>query len=132
MRYRAAILLLVVFGAAAWSQPADAPLTFEVASIKPSPPPDGRGMRVGCPSDPGRITCTNMNMANLVAMAYGIAHYQLAGLSPMDTERYEIAVKVPEGATKDQIKQMWQNLLAERFKLAVHRETKEVPVYELE
>ena len=124
MRYTAAFLLLVFPGVAAWSQPADAPLTFEVASIKPSPPPDGRAMRVGCPSDPGRITCTNMNMANLVTMAYGIAHYQLAGIDPSDMERYEVAVKVREGATKDQIKLMWQNLLAERFKLAVHRETK--------
>jgi len=130
MRYTAA-LLLVVSAAAAWSQPADAPLAFEVASIKLSPPPNGRGIRVGCPSDPGRITCTNMNMANLVTMAYGIAHYQLVGLSLGDTDRYEVAVKVPEGATKDQIKLMWQNLLAERFKLAVHRETRQVTVYEL-
>jgi uncharacterized protein (TIGR03435 family) len=131
MRYTAAIPLVAFLGVVAWSQPADVPLAFEVASIKPSPPPDGRGMRVGCPADPVRITCTNMNMANLVTMAYGIAHYQLAGINPTDTERYEIAVKVPEGATKDQIKLMWQNLLAERFKLKVHRETKEVSVYEL-
>ncbi len=131
MRYTAALFLLVFSGAAVRSQPADAPFTFEVASIKLSPPPDGRGMRVGCPSDPGRITCTNMNVANLVTMAYGIAHYQLAGLNPSDMERYEVAVKVPEGATKDQVKRMWQNLLAERFKLAVHRETRQVTVYEL-
>jgi uncharacterized protein (TIGR03435 family) len=131
MRLAAVILLTVLGGGTVWSQSADAPVAFEVASIKASPPPDGRGMRVGCPGDPGRITCTNMNMANLVTMAYGIAHYQLSGLSPTDMERYEVAVKVPDGATKEQIKLMWQNLLKERFKLAVHRETKEVPVYEL-
>jgi uncharacterized protein (TIGR03435 family) len=86
---------------------------------------------MGCPADPVRITCTNMNLANLVIMAYGIQGYQLSGLSVTDMDRFNIAVKVPEGATKDQVKLMWQNLLAERFKLAVHRAKKEAPVYEL-
>ncbi len=129
---RTSVILLAVFsGGAAWSQPAEAPVAFEVASIKTSPPPDGRGMRVGCPGDPVRITCTNMNMANLVTMAYGVAHYQLSGLSIADNDRYEVAVKVPDGATKEQIQLMWQHLLVERFKLVVHREKKEAPVYEL-
>jgi uncharacterized protein (TIGR03435 family) len=88
-------------------------------------------MTMGCPADPVRITCTNMNLANLVLIAYGIQRYQLSGLSVTDMDRFDIAVKVPEGATKDQVKLMWQNLLAERFKLAVHREKKEAPVYEL-
>jgi uncharacterized protein (TIGR03435 family) len=132
MRISATILLMALSSVAARSQSAEAPVAFEVASIKSSPPPDGRGMRVGCPaSDPGRIACTNINLANLVTMAYGIAHYQLVGLSLSDSDRFEIAVKIPAGATKDQIKLMWQTLLAERFKLAVHREKKEVPVYEL-
>jgi len=136
VRTTATIFLMVLSCGAAWSQSADAPLTFEVASIKPSPPPDGRGMRVGCPggpgsSDPGRITCTNINLANLVSMAYGLARYQLLGLSLSDTDRFEITAKVPEGATKEQVKLMWQNLLKERFKLAVHREQKEMQVYEL-
>jgi uncharacterized protein (TIGR03435 family) len=39
--------------------------------------------------------------------------------------------KIPEGATKEQVKVMLQNLLAERFKLTLHRETKELPVYAL-
>jgi len=72
-----------------------------------------------------------MNLANLVTMAYGIAHYLLSGLSPGDSERFEIAAKLPAGATKDQVELMWQNLLAERFKLAVHRENKETSGYEL-
>jgi uncharacterized protein (TIGR03435 family) len=126
-----ATVLPLIFASACWAQPADASSTFEVASIKPSPPPSGRGIRVGCPADPGRITCSNMNMASLVTMAYGIASYQLSGLEYSTTDRYELAVKIPEGATKDQIKTMWQNLLKERFKLVVHFETKAAPVYEL-
>ena len=115
----------------AQSQAGGAAPRFEVASVKQAPPPDGRGMTMGCPADPVRITCTNMNLANLVLIAYGIQRYQLSGLSVTDMDRFDIAVKVPEGATKDQVKLMWQNLLAERFKLAVHREMKEALVYEL-
>ena len=72
-----------------------------------------------------------MNMANLVTMAYGISSYQLSGLEYSMTDRYEITAKIPDGATKEQISLMWQNLLKERFKLAVHYETKPAQVYEL-
>lgn len=72
-----------------------------------------------------------MTVANLVTMAYGISYYQLSGLDYTSRERYEVAVKIPDGATKDQIKLMWQNLLKERFKLAVHFEKKEWPTYDL-
>jgi uncharacterized protein (TIGR03435 family) len=136
MRNTASSLLIVLWSGAARGQSTDAPVAFEVASVKASPPPDGRGMRVGCnggpgSKDPGRITCTNMNLANLVTMAYGIAHYLLSGLTIADSERFEIVAKLPEGTTKDQVKLMWQKLLAERFKLTVHRENKEIPGYEL-
>jgi uncharacterized protein (TIGR03435 family) len=72
-----------------------------------------------------------MNLPNLVTMAYGIAHYLLSGLTAADSERFEIVAKLPEGATKEQVKLMWQNLLTERFRLAVHRENKEISGYEL-
>jgi uncharacterized protein (TIGR03435 family) len=49
----------------------------------------------------------------------------------LDSVRFDIVAKVPEGATKEQAKVMLQNLLAERFKLTLHRETKELPVYAL-
>ena len=134
MRIHPALLLFAA--GAAFGQSAAPTVAFEVASIKPSPPPNGRGIRVGCQGgpaggDPGRITCTNINLANLVQMAYGISHYQLAGISPTDQDRYEIAVKLPEGTTKDQVGIMWQNLLAERFKLVTHREQRDVQRYEL-
>ena len=132
MRNAVVILFTVLLSGAAWSQSVEAPLAFEVASIKQSPSSDLRGMTVGCPADPGRITCTNVNLVYLVTMAYGIQRYQLSGLTPSpNMERYEIAVKLPEGTTRDQIGRMWQKLLADRFKLAIHRETKEAQVYEL-
>jgi uncharacterized protein (TIGR03435 family) len=49
----------------------------------------------------------------------------------MDTERFDIVAKVPKGATKDDVKLMLQNLLAERFKLTLHHEKKDLPMYAL-
>jgi uncharacterized protein (TIGR03435 family) len=111
--------------------------TFEVASVRPSPPADhARGMRVsmtGGPgtNDPGRFACENMDLTNLVTVAYGIARYQLAAPDWLSEARFDIAAKVPDGATREQFRIMLQNLLAERFALRTHREKKEVPGYEL-
>lgn len=136
MRNTFAFFLTVFSAATVWGQASDAVISFEVASVKASLPADGRGIRVGCnggpgTSDPSRITCTNMSRSNLVASAYGIAYYQLAGLSLADADRFDIAAKIPEGTTKDQVKLMWQNLLAQRFKLAVHSSSKEMSTFEL-
>ncbi|SPE39658.1 hypothetical protein SBA3_3340001 [Candidatus Sulfopaludibacter sp. SbA3] len=64
--------------------------------------------------------------------AYSVKRSQISGgPSWLDSERFDIVAKVPEGATKEQVKVMLQNLLAERFKLTLHRETKEQPMYAL-
>jgi uncharacterized protein (TIGR03435 family) len=136
MRSTPGILLILLSTGTAMAQSPDSEMTFEVASIKQSPPRNGGMMRVGCDGgpgskDPGRITCTNINIANVVLMAYGISHFQLSGLSTSDQDRFEFAVKLPEGATKEQVKVMWQNLLRERFKVVVHRETRDTQVLDL-
>ncbi len=56
---------------------------------------------------------------------------QIQGPAWIADEKYDIVAKVPPGATKEQLKPMLQNLLEERFKLAVHHTTKQFPVYEL-
>jgi uncharacterized protein (TIGR03435 family) len=63
--------------------------------------------------------------------AYGVKEYQVYGPAWVDTERYNILVKVPAGATKEQVNVMWLNLLAERFGLMLHHEPKEFQVDEL-
>ncbi len=128
----------------ALAQTPDGQPSFEVATIKPAPPPSvikGSGDRNlvmmmgsrGGPGtgDPGRYTCNNCNLQMLMIQAYGVESYQLTIPSSMDNERFDISAKVPEGTTKDQFNLMLQNLLAERFKLKIHRETKEGQVYEL-
>jgi uncharacterized protein (TIGR03435 family) len=74
-------------------------------------------------------------MKAMLLTAYDAKNYQISGpsslVSWLDTERYDVIVKVPAGATKEQVNVMWQNLLAERFGLTVRHEPKEFQVQEL-
>jgi uncharacterized protein (TIGR03435 family) len=131
---RTATFLMILAGAAA--QTLDASLQFEVASIRPAPPPNGRGMRIrwnGGPGtkDPGLFNCENCSPSMLVMQAYDIKDYQYSGPDWTQSTRFNISAKVPPGATKEQFRQMMQNLLAERFKMTFHREKKEMATYEL-
>src|SRR5271165_4347402 len=124
----------------AHGQTADKPLTFDAASVKPATPPvpDGRGriMMMG-PSggpgtkDPGRIRYPFMSLKNLLMNAYDVKSFQVSGPAFLDSERFDITATMPPETTKEQFRVMLQNLLAERFKLTVHRETKELPMYSL-
>ena len=121
------------FGQGAGSEPAP---QFEVASIKPAAPQTGHMFRIGSTGgpgtkDPGRFTCENCDLAMLVTQAYDIKNYQLTSPGWMSSTRFDVAVKIPDGTTKEQFRAMLRNLLAERFKLAVHHDQKEMPVYEL-
>ncbi len=110
-------------------------LEFEVASVKPAPPFENGRMRMGFRGGPGtpdptRLTIDNYPMLLLIMRAYDVSPFQVTG-SVQASERFTITAKVPEGATKEQFRQMLQNLLADRFKLKLHREIKELPIYEL-
>lgn len=115
----------------------DARLEFEVATVKPTAPQGpGRmmmGMRGGPGSgDPGRITYDNLSLRDLMTIAYSVKRSQITGEpSWLDSERFDITAKVPPGATKDEARVMLQNLLADRFKLTLHREKKEMSMYAL-
>ena len=107
--------------------------TFEAASVKPSDLGTGRYTMQGGPgsSDPGRIVYTNVMLRAVMLAAYPVKNYQLVLPDWMNTLRYDIAANVPAGATKEQFQAMLQNLLAARFKMEVHRETRELPIYGL-
>jgi uncharacterized protein (TIGR03435 family) len=110
---------------------------FEVASVKPSAPfiPASGSRQVvrGGPesSDPALARFDNVNLFSLVMMAYGIQSFQLSGPDWLNSARFGINARVPQGATRDQYRMMLQDLLAERFKLALHHQTKEATGYEL-
>jgi uncharacterized protein (TIGR03435 family) len=127
------VLLLASVGAPAQTE-SRSPV-FEVASVKPAEPPaPGRrpAQLTGGPGtkSPTRLTGT-ATMKSLLIRAFGVKDYQITGPAWLDTERYEIVANVPADSTKAQFELMLQNLLMERFQLAVHRETRELPIYEL-
>ena len=112
----------------------EAPQTFEEASIKHIVLTPGRRLT---PLDggPGTKSPTRMagtaTMKALLRLAYGVKPYQVRGPAWIDTETYEIAAIVPAGANKMQAANMLRELLVERFHLAAHRETRQVPIYVL-
>jgi uncharacterized protein (TIGR03435 family) len=73
----------------------------------------------------------NLSLADFIRIAYKIKPYQLTGPDWMTAQRFDIQAKLPEGATKDQLPEMMQSLLADRFKLTIHRDTKEHSIYAL-
>jgi uncharacterized protein (TIGR03435 family) len=119
--------LLVFSAGAAWSQ---AP-AFEVATIKPAAQMMDGKVFMGAGGDQGRYTCTNYSLKDIVAQAYRMKPFQVSGPSWMERERYDITAKIPEGVSRDQVPEMLQNLLAERFRMTVRKENKELPVYAL-
>jgi uncharacterized protein (TIGR03435 family) len=106
---------------------------FEAASIKPSAPQGMGMMKVGMQMMPGgRISMSGVTVRLLIQQAYGVRDFQIVGGPDwMGSERYDITAKPAEAATQDQVKVMIQALLKDRFKLAFHRETKELPTYAL-
>ena len=81
----------------------------------------------------GRFKASATTLKFLMEWAYGIQPSQHSGgTSWMETERYDIAAKAEGNATDDQMKVMTQTLLAERFKLVSHHETKKLTAYDAE
>jgi len=112
---------------------AESPATFEVASIKPSAP-GGHGVQIQT-TPGGRFVTKNVNMKFLIQFAYGVKGFQITG-GPgwMNSDSYDIEAK-PESedhkVTEAELKLMVRALLTERFKLTLHHDTKEMPVYVL-
>ena len=113
---------------------------FEVASIKLNRSGDRRG---GFRLLPGRFTAINVRTQLLVSFAYGVQNFQvLAGPNWIESDGYDIDAKVedslaekiaklPPGQRADQFRLMVQSLLANRFRLKVSHETRDLPVYAL-
>jgi uncharacterized protein (TIGR03435 family) len=120
--------------------PPAASQTFDVASVKANRSGDQRIM-FGGPAGTGRFNVTNAPLRDIIRVAYGLMGFQLiGGPSWIDSEHYDIVAKAPEGtpgipppgsAAPTPMNAMLQNLLADRFKLQTHRETRDMPIYSL-
>jgi uncharacterized protein (TIGR03435 family) len=68
---------------------------------------------------------------DLIAMAYRVKNYQVSGPDWISTERFDINATLPSGSTANDVPEMLQSLLADRFQLKLHRDKKDFPVYAL-
>ena len=134
------VLAAALLVTAAFAQAPAKALAFEVASIKPAGPLDPMAIaqgkvRVGMKVDGAICNIGSFSLRDLVRTAYDVKDYQISGADslggPLDAQRFNIQATLPDGATEKDVPQMLQALLAERFKLVVHRETRDLPVFAL-
>ncbi len=110
--------------------PATAPLQFEVASIRPNNSEAKINDLSFAPG--GRLTGINQSLRLLIMRAYGVRSFQISGgPSWLDSAKFDVEAKREGNPTPEQMTQMFQSLLADRFQLRVHRETKDLPIYAL-
>jgi uncharacterized protein (TIGR03435 family) len=118
------------------ASPSPENLAFEVASVKQNKSGDGRAGLFGQPG--GRFNATNIPLRLLIRNAYQLQDFQLVGAPDwIASTRFDIVAKAageltpaPPG-TPGPMQMMLRTLLADRFKLKVHRETRELPIYAL-
>ena len=124
------VALGVLLSWAVSGQPVAAP-AFEVASIRPSRPQHLNHMSSRTSVSDGRLLCTNVSLRDIVKQAYKVQDDQISGPDWIRVERFDILAKIPAEAPRVQVPLMLQALIAARFRLVFHRETKELPVYSL-
>jgi uncharacterized protein (TIGR03435 family) len=103
---------------------------FEVASIKVNK----SGLFASSSErSGGQLTLRNAPLRECIELAYGILdkHYALSGPAWLDFDRYDIVAKAPDTTTREQLLLMLRTLLADRFKLKLHRERRQFRVYAL-
>jgi uncharacterized protein (TIGR03435 family) len=128
---------LLMATAAAFGQAPASKLVFDVASVRPSPPPDMQKMMVDLQAgkkpesvhiEGSRATFVYMSVKQLIAYAYKLRAYEVTGPDWMVTDRFDIVARMPDGTTKEDVPAMLQALLKDRFGLTAHRAVMDQPV----
>src|SRR5215831_7488212 len=110
---------------------AQARLEFEVASIKPAPE-QFQQTNIGLHMDGSQVRYSYLSLKDLISLAYDVKVPQVSGPDWLGSQRFEVAAKLPDGASMSQVPAMLQTLLVDKFGLKSHRDSKEFPVYALE
>ncbi len=125
---RALVIILALAAACAGQSP-----KFDVASVKKveggAPPGDiPRNME----TTPGNFAMRNIALRFAIEWAWDLKDFEIIGPDWIKAEeRYDIIAKAGHPASENEMRQMLQTLLQERFQMKIHRETKELPVYVL-
>jgi uncharacterized protein (TIGR03435 family) len=132
MKAATVLLLTLVAAPAVFCQAPATRSEFEVASVKASAPITDAGFSVGVHIDGAMVRCTYLSLLNYLNMAYDVKDYQIIGPDWLATEHFDIVGKRPEGVSGEPaLRGMVASLLQDRFKLVMHRETRDLPAYEL-
>ena len=127
-------ILVLICAARVLAQSGQTP-AFEAVSVKPfveGTPIQYSGCDGGPGSDnPGQIHCQYVTLRMLLMRAYQVKNQEIFGPGWLDTAHFEILAKLPAGAIKEQVGGMFRGLLAERFHVELHRETRPLSVYSL-
>jgi len=130
-----AIGALAAAAVAQAAQDAAARPTFEVVSIKKSPPPDGPMMVRAGAREGDSWLADNATLRMLIRQAYGTEYPRdgqiIGGPGWLDTQRFDIIAKMAPGTSADDMREMVRGMLADRFALKVRTDKREMPVYAL-
>ena len=111
------------------ASPEQAPARFEVTSVKRNT--SGQGF-ITFDFQPGRLSLINVPVRQLIVRAYQVQPFQVAGgPSWIASDRFDVIAKAPEAVTPAQTNVMLQALLADRFKLVVHKEERSGDIFRL-
>jgi uncharacterized protein (TIGR03435 family) len=116
---------------ALFSQTPPARLEFEVASVKPSAASQDHQVNIGVRVDGAQVHYTYFSLQDYIRIAYKVKNFQTSGPEWLASEHFDIDAKLPAGSTREQTLEMLQSLLADRFGLKIHHESKEFSVYAL-
>jgi len=126
------VSLLVFTSAAIFAQ---APrLEFEVASVRPAAPIGAVGnekVALGLHIDGSHLRIASFSLRDLIVRAYRVKAAQVTGPDWITSQRFDVNATLPPEAKADDIPEMLQTLLTDRFQLKVHHEKKDLPVYAL-
>ena len=124
------VLCLALLAAALSAQP-----RFDVASVKPSPPPPGDLLNINLgTASHGVVTLANTTLSECVRYAYGlVSEEQITGPDWIRDRhiRFDITAKAPPDTPREGLLAMMQTLLAERFQLVLRHEAKRIPHFDL-
>ena len=122
--------LIAIIAGRVWGQENGNP-QFEVASVKLHTAASPSTGRSGVEETPGLVRIEDLPLKGVIGIAYGVKNFQIEGPGWLDTVHVDITAKPPTGYQHAQLRALLRNLLTDRFKLAVHHESKEMPAFAL-
>ena len=133
MKAFTAFVFALVTAPAVFCQPPAPRPEFEVASVKASAPLSADGQfAIGVHIDGAMVRCNYLTLRNYLTMAYDVKDYQIVAPDWMSTDHFDIVAKRPDASGGEQdLRGMVASLLTDRFKMVIHRETRDLPAYAL-